>query len=249
MVQVFQQAEDELHHLLVHQVDNPLVRICDPEFIGFHVLNHAQASTKVVAKRNPQEPMGAVVRLGQQTTIIEYSDLPEALADRRDENGQPVFWAGSTAVHMFDRGFLEQIAKNPQGLPFHRARKKVGHLTLDEQWIAPQELQQPNAIKFERFIFDVLAQAEIALVVEADRSREFSPIKNADGVDCPETARAAMLARDAAWIRSCGCQLDEDAQVEISPLYALDAQDVAGQLFPGMQLGGRMYLNAGPDFE
>ncbi|MEO1994797.1 MAG: UTP--glucose-1-phosphate uridylyltransferase, partial [Planctomycetaceae bacterium] len=227
-----------------HQVDNPLVRICDPEFLGFHVLNHAQASTKVVAKRNPQEPMGAVVRIGQQTTIIEYSDLPESLADRRDENGQPVFWAGSTAVHVFDRSFLEHMATNPQGLPFHSARKKVGHLTPDEQWIAPQDLQQPNAIKFERFIFDVLAQAEIALLVEADRRQEFSPVKNADGADCPATARAAMLARDAEWIRSSGCQLDADAQVEISPLYALDAQDVAGQLFAGMQLGGRIYLNA-----
>ncbi|MEO1995225.1 MAG: UTP--glucose-1-phosphate uridylyltransferase, partial [Planctomycetaceae bacterium] len=49
-----------IEHVFYHQVDNPLVRICDPEFLGFHVLNHAQASTKVVAKRNPQEPLGAV---------------------------------------------------------------------------------------------------------------------------------------------------------------------------------------------
>jgi len=233
-----------IEHLFYHQVDNPLVRICDPEFLGFHVLNSSQASTKVVAKRDPRERMGVVVRLGNQTTIIEYSDLPEPLADRRDPQGQSVFWAGNTAVHVFDRGFLEHIAADPQRLPFHRALKKVPYLAADGQRMHAGDLAEPNAVKFERFIFDVLAQAETALVVEADRQREFGPVKNADGDDSPATARAALLARDAAWIRSTGCQLLDDAEVEISPLYALEAADMAGQLFPGMQLGGRLYLNA-----
>ena len=236
-----------IEHLFYHQVDNPLVRICDPEFLGFHVLNNSQASTKVVAKRDPLERMGAVVDLGNQTTIIEYSDLPETLADRCDSQDQPVFWAGNTAVHVFDRGFLEHIAADPKRLPFHRACKQVPHLAADGQPRHAGDLAEPNAVKFERFIFDVLAQAETALVVEADRQQEFSPVKNADGADSPATARAALLARDAAWIRSTGCRLLDGAEVEISPLYALEPEDVVGQLFPGMQLGGRVYLNAVPE--
>src|SRR5690606_11907432 len=99
-----------------------------------------------------------------------------------------------------------------------------------------------NAIKFERFIFDALPLAEKTLVVEADRSREFNPVKNAEGSDSPATTRAAIDALGKAWLRHAGCDVADDAIVEISPLFAIDARDVARKVKPGTRYEGNVYL-------
>ena len=95
--------------LYYHQVDNPLARVCDPAFLGFHAERHSEVSTKVVAKLAPEERMGVVVDVDGRTQIIEYSDLPAEVAARRSAQGELLHWAGSTAIHIFDRSFLERL--------------------------------------------------------------------------------------------------------------------------------------------
>ena len=55
---------------------------------------------------------------------------------------------------------------------------------------------EPNAIKFERFIFDLLPEARHAIVVEVDEAQTFAPVKNAPGEkrDTPESVQAQMIA-------------------------------------------------------
>lgn len=205
-----------IEYLHYHQVDNPTAQVCDPAFLGFHVLKSSDLSTKVVAKRSAEEKMGVLVEVDGRTQIIEYSDMPESVAAEM-ENGELRLWAGNTAMHVFSRKFFETLLEDDLSLPFHRAHKKVPHLNGDGELIEPDE---PNAWKFERFIFDALPKAETALVVEAERAKEFNPVKNAEGNDSPAEARAALLKIYREWMESV--ESPPFAEVEISPLFALD---------------------------
>lgn len=207
-----------IEHLYYHQVDNPTAIVCDPAFIGFHALQASDLSTKVVQKVDVNEKMGAVVEVDGQTQIIEYSELTGDTASRTDADGNPIFWAGNTAIHCFRRGFLEELVADSNSLPFHLAKKNVPFVNDAGESIAPDDPANPNAIKFERFIFDALPAAKSVLVVEADRAREFNPVKNRDGADSPETAKAALVRLGRQKLEAAGHSVAADAIVEVSPL-------------------------------
>ena len=225
--------------LYYHQVDNPLVRVCDPAFLGFHARHHSEVSTKVVAKLSPDEKMGVAVDVDGRTQIIEYSDLPADVAAQRDARGELLLWAGSTAMHVFSRSFFERLRAGRIELPFHRAIKKVPFIDEAGQLVNPDI---ENAIKFERFIFDALPLAERSLVVEARREDEFCPLKNKAGDFSPEHVRQSMSRLYAGWLRSAGATPADDLPVEISPLYALDAEELASKLDVSRKFDGPLYL-------
>lgn len=222
-----QMAADGIDLLYYHQVDNPTAIVADPALIGFHLQFESELSTKVVRKVSPTERMGVIVDVDGDLQIIEYSELSPEQAAREDAEGNWIFWAGNMAIHVFNRELLQRIAG--AGLPFHLAKKNVPH--IDENGVPrkPDDPANPNAIKFERFIFDALPLAKNALVVEASRAREFNPVKNREGSDSPETARAALINIARDWLQQAGQQLADDAIVEISPLRALEASDVNKQ--------------------
>ena len=225
--------------LYYHQVDNPLARVCDPAFLGLHALHQSEVSTKVVAKLSPEEKMGVAVDVDGRTQIIEYSDMPAEVAARRDANGQLLLWAGSTAMHVFSRSFFERLRAGRIELPFHRAIKKVPYLDEAGQLIEPEA---ENAVKFERFIFDALPLAERSLVVEARREDEFCPLKNKTGDFSPEHVRQNLSRLYTEWLRSAGATIADNLPVEISPLYALDAAELAGKIDASRTFDGPVYL-------
>lgn len=231
-----QQGIDTLYY---HQVDNATAIVCDPEFLGYHQQRGAEVSVKVVSKRGPEEKMGVVCDVDQKTQIIEYSDLPAHIAEQTDEDGGLLHWAGSTAIHVFNRSFLENIANNDDLLPFHQANKKVPYVDADGNQVEPEA---PNAIKFERFIFDVLPVADTVLVYEIDRQREFNPLKNAEGADSPETVHAALCRISSEWLTGSGVTVPESSDVEISPLYALDQEELIAKLDPSTKITYPLYL-------
>ncbi|MBI3864392.1 MAG: UDPGP type 1 family protein, partial [Planctomycetia bacterium] len=214
-----QMCDAGIDYVYYHQVDNPLARVCDPAFLGFHLRMGSEVSTKVVAKLSPEERMGVAVELDGRTQIIEYSDLPHDMAAERDAAGELKFWAGSTAIHVFSRSFLERLRAARIELPFHRAIKAVPHIDDAGALVEPKA---ENAIKFERFIFDVLPLAERSLVVEARRDDEFCPLKNKSGDFSAEHVKRSLSELYAGWLRSAGATIPEQATVEISPLYAFD---------------------------
>ncbi|GAB4143571.1 MAG: UDPGP type 1 family protein [Planctomycetaceae bacterium] len=219
-----------VEYLYYHQVDNPAAIVCDPEFLGLHVMRGSEFSTKVVAKRDPLEKMGVVVSVDGRTQILEYSNLPPDMAANVDENGAPLFWAGNTAIHLMNRSFLERLVEQENSLPFHLAHKKVPYINDNGNRVEPNS---PNAFKFEKLIFDALPQAKSALVVETDRQREFHPVKNSAGNDSPETARAALSALFTSWLNEAGAHVAENVMVEVSPLFALDAEELKKQIPAG----------------
>ncbi len=229
-------------HLAYIQVDNPLADLCDPTLIGHHLMAQSEMTTQVVRKREPLERVGNVVRVDGRIEIIEYSDLPEAAARARSADGQLKLWAGNIAVHVIDVGFLQRASQSAQSLPFHRALKKVGYLSGEGRLVEPAE---PNATKFERFIFDLLPEASNAFVVEAIANESFAPVKNADGAasDTPELARAAISNLHRSWLERAGAVVGEGVQVEISPRFALDFGELAEKIPPNSRIDADRYFD------
>ncbi len=227
------------------QVDNPLLQVCDPALLGYHLLAGSEMTTQVVQKRHALERVGNVVEIDGQTQIIEYSDLPADAAHRQTPDGSLHMWAGNLAVHVFDVDFLAREAVNANSLPIHRAFKKVPHIDAAGQPVEPTD---PNAIKFERFIFDLLPRAHNALVVEVAPANAFAPVKNATGEssDTPESAQAAMIYYDTALLEeAAGVVCAAGVAVEVNPLWALDAAEAATKLSPGRRISEPTYF--GPD--
>ena len=214
-----------IEHFFYAQVDNPLVRACDPLLIGYHLLAQSQMTTQVVSKRFATEKVGNVVAINGRSHIIEYSDLPESVANQVLSNGNLKLWAGNIAIHVLDLNFLELSATQNNGLPFHRAFKSVPFVDAQGSLVKPAA---PNAIKFERFVFDLLPLAERTIVVEGDAKEVFAPVKNADGAatDTPTHCRLALIAQHKRWLEKAGVSVSDLAKVEINPYWALDANEV-----------------------
>lgn len=237
---ILEQLEERgIEHLFYFQVDNPLVEVLDPVFLGLHASTKSDASSKVVVKRDAGEKVGVFARVGGRLCVVEYSDLPEALARRTDERGELLFRAGNVAIHVFRVDFLRRIGTQGARLPFHRARKKVPHVDEEDRPVVPEVA---NAIKFESFVFDALPLARRTLVVETLREEEFSPVKNAEGEDSPATARRDLSRRFCRWLEACGWRLPPEAVAEVGPLFALDASELRGVLRRRAPEGGRFLL-------
>ena len=173
--------------------------------------------------------------------VIEYSDFPADVAKRLDDSGELVFWAGSVAIHVFQVEFLRRSLALTDALPFHVAHKKVPHVDARGKRVTPVEA---NALKFEQFIFDLLPRAQRPLVVEYAEQDSFAPLKNAPGAekDTAEYVRHMMLAQYGRWLEAAGSIVGAGVDVEISPLFALDAQGVVERMKPGRRFKQSVYL-------
>jgi|SRR5579883_599223 len=224
-------------HVFYFQVDNPLVKVCDPGFIGRHIAANSEASSKVVVKTDPAEKVGVLISTNGRCSIIEYTLLPKHLAEHREPTGELSFRAGNPAIHLFTVSFLDRVTRTAAGsLPYRIAIKTVKHHDTQSGQIV-----EGSALKFERFIFDALPQAERWLTVETPRAEEFAPIKNASGADSPETARTAQIALHGEWLRRAGVET-HGYPVEISPLFALDAEELAAKIPSRISITGPTVL-------
>jgi len=216
------------------QVDNPLVRCIDPEFIGFHVLGQSELTSKALPKAYAAEKVGIFCTQNDTSLVIEYSDMPDDLMNAVDDNGNLVFRGGSIAIHLFDREFVRRMGgggnQDTASLPFHRADKKVPTIDADGNPVSPTE---PNGVKFELFVFDALPFAKNPVIIETARADDFSPVKNAEGVDSPQTSKDDQMRQWARWINAAGENIPCDETglpafpIEISPLFADSAEAFA----------------------
>ena len=226
-----------IESLFYFQVDNPLVEIADPNFIGAHLDHNSEISIKVCAKRDAQEGLGVVVMKGSHNAIVEYTELTTEQKEERLPDGSLRLNFGSVAIHVFSLEFLLQEAK--RHLPVHMAHKKVPCCDENGESIIPDK---PNAFKFEKFIFDVLPDAERSVNVEFAREDEFSPVKNASGSDSPDTAKRDIIMKFSRWLTQCGVEVPVDEhgeslyKIEIDPCYALGVDDLRRKLPPDFKL-------------
>jgi UDP-N-acetylglucosamine/UDP-N-acetylgalactosamine diphosphorylase len=166
-----------------------------------------------VRKRDALEKAGVLARVDGRIGVVEYTELDAAQRDAVDASGELVFWAGNTAIHVFDTAFVRRVASEAdRWLPFHASEKKIPTVDDDGRPFAPNA---PNGRKLERFVFDALPAARGVCIVETARAQEFSPVKNDSGSDSPETARRDLVAQYAAWLRAVGIEPPRGALLEI----------------------------------
>jgi UDP-N-acetylglucosamine/UDP-N-acetylgalactosamine diphosphorylase len=232
------------------QIDNPLVRCLDPLFLGLHDLRRAEMSAKCLPKRDPMEKLGNFCVVDGKVTVIEYSDMPEDLARACTSDGRLRFSAGSIAIHVLSRSFVERLtAGGDCHLPLHRADKAVSCVDPDGQIV---KSDKPNAAKLEMFVFDAMPLAERTVILETTRREEFSPVKNADGQDSALTCLHDQVRRAAAWLEAAGIAVPRDADgqvvaaIEISPLFADSAEELAKKVDRGLAIstGQNVYLGS-----
>lgn len=224
--------EDEGTNIISYfQVDNPLIKMTNPLFIGLHDLENAEMSAVMLAKTNAYEKLGNFCVSNGRLNIIEYSDLPKELAEKTDASGKLCYIAGSPAIHLISRDFVARLTSGGElKLPWHRADKKIPFIDANGNPATPAE---PNGVKLESFIFDALPLAGRTMVLECDRNEVFAPTKNPTGVDSVESCRAMLIERDAKRLEKAGVCVARkadgsvDALIEISPALILDEEDAA----------------------
>jgi UDP-N-acetylglucosamine/UDP-N-acetylgalactosamine diphosphorylase len=222
---VARMKEQGIEAISYFQVDNPLVRVIDPAFIGFHVKAGSEMSSKMIPKAYPGEKVGHFCVQNGRTVVVEYSDMPAEMQEQRNDQGELRFIAGSIAIHVLDVDFVQRVGggESEAALPFHRADKKIKTLDASGERISPDK---PNGIKFEMFVFDALPFARNPVIIETLREEDFSPVKNAEGLDSPETCRKDQVRQWTRWLKVAGHELPvddsglPDITFEISPLFA-----------------------------
>ena len=235
------------------QVDNPLVRCIDPAFIGWHLQQRSEMSSKMVPKAYAEEKLGHFCVQDGKLVVVEYSDLPMELQRQRAPDNQLHYRSGSIAIHVLDREFIRRMAtsagQDGMALPFHRADKKIPTIDAEGNPVKPAKA---NGVKFEMFVFDAKPFARNPLVIETSRADDFSPVKNAEGVDSPKTSRDDQLRQYVRWLRSHGAHVEADdtglpkATIEVSPLFAYDEDSFADawkKLSPPPAVSDGLYLS------
>lgn len=169
--------------VFVGGIDNILLKIVDPILTGLTIKENNKISSKSIVKTNPKERVGVFCKIDGKPKVIEYSELPEEMACQRDKNGELVFGEVNILSHLYSIDALEELSN--EKLPYHVAFKKSSYLDNNGKFI---EVTEPNAYKFESFIFDAFEKYNNMSILRVKREDEFAPIKNAEGQDSPETA-------------------------------------------------------------
>ncbi|BFZ60669.1 UDP-N-acetylglucosamine pyrophosphorylase [Saitoella coloradoensis] len=227
-----------IEHVHAYCVDNCLVRVADPTFIGFSVAKNADIATKVVRKRAPEEPVGLIVLKGGKPGVVEYSEIDEALTKEVEEMGEEKgllrYRAANIVNHYYHIRFLSKIPVWCDNLPHHIARKKIPYVDLESgETVKPSK---PNGIKLEQFVFDVFPFISLDnfACLEVKREDEFSPLKNARGTgeDDPDTSKKDIMAQGRKWVEAAGAVVEgeskEESGVEVSPLVSYDGEGLEG---------------------
>ena len=205
-----------IEYIHTYCVDNCLVRVADPVFIGCCISRSAAVGAKVVRKLLPTESVGVMAMRGDAYSIVEYSELSKEKAEQRTHDGQLAFRAANIVNHFYTTSFLEGVEAMEKRMAFHIARKKIPSIDLTTGKLVTPDT--PNGMKLELFVFDVFPFTRSLCVLEVDRAEEFSPLKNAPGskADCPETSRRDLLAQHGRWLVEEGARLDEGVEVEVT---------------------------------
>jgi UDP-N-acetylglucosamine/UDP-N-acetylgalactosamine diphosphorylase len=208
-----------IEYLSYFQVDNPLINMADPCFIGCHIDENSNISTKIIHKNFAEEKLGVPMQECKSTKrkIVEYSDIPKEIMQQKDKNGSLLFNMGSTGIHIFSVSFIKKFSNK---LPIHIANKEI----MVTDFNSTDNIEKSvSVLKFETFVFDTIPLAKKSIFFETSRNEEFLPLKNKTGVDSIETCTAGQTELFRSWLKEIGFNdVDKIEKCEISPLFAPD---------------------------
>lgn len=208
-----------------HNVDNILVKVADPIFIGYCLISETDCGVKVIEKSSPSEAVGVVCKVEDHYQVVEYSEITKETAELRHADGQLIYNAANICNHYFTVDFLKDVAYfYEKDLHLHMAKKKIPYVNDNGERVIPKV---PNGIKIEKFVFDVFPFAKNLAVWQGTREEEFSPVKNSNSADqdCPNTARTDLLNLHKKWLLNAGAK-HVGENVEISPLLSYAGENL-----------------------
>lgn len=211
-----------IQHIHAYCVDNCLVKVADPVFLGFAAEKKVDIATKVVRKRNATESVGLILAKNGKPDVVEYSEIDNETAEATDPKHPDVlkFRAANIVNHYYSFSFLESVPSWAHKLPHHVARKKIP--TVDLESGDDVKPQKPNGIKLEQFVFDCFPMLSLDkfACMEVRREDEFSPLKNASGTgeDDPGTSKRDIMHQGLRWVQQAGATVVKDGGIEVSPL-------------------------------
>lgn len=252
----------KLKHIFVYCVDNVLVKIADPEFLGYCIKQEASCGNKVV-KKVDGENVGVTAMLSGIPGVVDYSEIPDEVRNAKSSDGNLIFCAANICVHYFSLDFLEEAIEKEDLLPVHLAKKKIPHVTEAGTLVNPEI---PNGVKLEKFVFDAFqfVEADKFAVFECERDEEFAPLKSAMGnKGTPDHCLSKLSNLHAKWILDAGAELigpngdslikedlqkygsdkiPKDIMVEVSPTVSYDGEGLE-RLVHGKALHWPLYLS------
>ena len=171
--------------IFIGSVDNALLKMVDVTLLGMANKKGVQIASKSVVKANPHERVGVFCKMNGHPKVIEYTELPEKMAEEVDiSTGELKYGESHIMCNLFAIDAIEKISKEP--LMYHCAFKKNSYIDENGKEIIPEE---PNSYKFESFIFDAFEFFDDIAILRGKREEDFAPVKNKEGVDSPRTAK------------------------------------------------------------
>lgn len=174
--------------MFISGVDNILAKMVDPILLGIAIDKKVLAAAKSVAKRNPEEKVGVFCKKNGRPSVVEYIEISKQMSEARNENGELKYGESHILCNLLNIEVIDKISK--EKLPYHCAHKKANYIDENGKFIVPEK---PNAYKFEAFLFDAFDRLDNIAIMRVKREEEFSPIKNKEGEDSPETAKQLYL--------------------------------------------------------
>jgi len=219
-----------VQYVFQYSVDNSLIKMADPVFIGYCASKNADLGVKVTAKLNPSESVGVVCLKDGKPGIVEYSEIDKELTVLTNPvTGNLVYNAAHVCMNIFSLDFLKKVIYSEllKSIPFHVAKKKIPAVNEHGETANPDDI---NGWKLELFFFDIFEFSERFVAFEVERKVEFSPLKNGPGssADSPDTCRRDLSELHKNFIRKSGGIVDEStdpkALCEISPLISVSGE-------------------------
>ena len=174
--------------MFISGVDNVLAKTGEAVLTGLAIDKKVLAAGKSVVKSNPKERVGVFCKKNNRPYVIEYTEISDEMAEMLDENNELLYGESHILCNLFNIKAIEELSKNK--LPYHSAFKKAKYIDENGELVVPTS---PNAYKFEAFIFDAFERLDDMVILRVKREEEFAPLKNADGVDSPNTAKELYL--------------------------------------------------------
>merc|ERR1712095_75800 len=215
-----------IKYIQLYCVDNILVKVGDPLFMGYCLSKGAECANKVVSKGFPEESVGITCKVDGHYQVVEYSEITQKSSEKRNRDGSLVYGAANICIHFFTFDFIERVVMfNERSLQHHVAKKKIPYVDATGVLVKPTK---PNGIKMEKFVFDVFRFANNFVVWECLRDEEFAPLKNAEGASdfTPTHCRNALLALHQKWLRIAGASLINEEGVEAKQMGSPAGEDI-----------------------